>query len=622
MVRKVWTAAAAVAAFLTVNAASAGTLHVPAGGDLQAAINTAQPGDTITLAAGATYVGNFELTVKENNPKGLYITIRSNADARKLPAAGQRILPTHSNYLPKIKSPTVEPAMRTAFGATYWRLQYLELLATVGGYGDIITLGSGDSAVQKTLAQVPSKLIIDQCYIHGDPFRGQKRGIALNSGETAILNSYVSDIKAVGFETQAIAGWNGPGPYTIHNNYLEGAGINFLLGGADPGIPDLVPTGVKFTGNHLAKQVSWRQPVLSTPTNLRATVSRGGSLNNENYYAVVAVSAVAMDIDVFSAATPEILVNVNRPSTATLRWNAVPGALKYRVYRSSQPNTQTSYFETAGPPFVDSGTAPPFSGPPPGPSTWSVKNLFELKNAKNVVVDSNLMEYNWTHSQAGHSILFTVRNQDGTAPWSTVDTVQFTNNVVRHVPGGINILGTDDGHDSQLTRNLVIRNNLFYEMSPAWGNALPWLLIGDGGDNITVDHNTVVHTGTLALLYGIPTTNFVYKNNMGRHNEYGFIGDVLGIGNNAINYYLPGAVFTKNVIVAGIAWMYPATNQQCGNAGETCFPTEAFWQAQFVDFGGQDYRLKSGGAYSGAGTDAKDLGANIDALAAAFAAAK
>jgi len=30
----------------------------------QAAINAAQPGDVITLAAGATYVGNFVLTNK------------------------------------------------------------------------------------------------------------------------------------------------------------------------------------------------------------------------------------------------------------------------------------------------------------------------------------------------------------------------------------------------------------------------------------------------------------------------------------------------------------------------------------------------------------------------------
>ena len=36
-------------------------MNVPAGGDLQGALNAAQAGDTINLAAGATYTGNFHL---------------------------------------------------------------------------------------------------------------------------------------------------------------------------------------------------------------------------------------------------------------------------------------------------------------------------------------------------------------------------------------------------------------------------------------------------------------------------------------------------------------------------------------------------------------------------------
>ena len=37
------------------------SIGVPNGGDLQAALNAAQPGDEVVLAAGATYVGNFVL---------------------------------------------------------------------------------------------------------------------------------------------------------------------------------------------------------------------------------------------------------------------------------------------------------------------------------------------------------------------------------------------------------------------------------------------------------------------------------------------------------------------------------------------------------------------------------
>src|SRR5215472_6268535 len=41
------------------------TIHVPAGGDLQSALNSARLGDVITLAAGATYTGPFLLPKKE-----------------------------------------------------------------------------------------------------------------------------------------------------------------------------------------------------------------------------------------------------------------------------------------------------------------------------------------------------------------------------------------------------------------------------------------------------------------------------------------------------------------------------------------------------------------------------
>ena len=100
---------------------------------------------------------------------------------------------------------------------------------------------------------------------------------------------------------------------------------------------------------------------------------------------------------------------------------------------------------------------------------WAVKNLFELKNARRVLVDGNLLEYNWPHAQNGFAILFTVRNQDGGAPWSVVEDVTFSNNVVRHVGGGINILGRDDNHPSQQTRRIAIRNNVFLDVGGTLG---------------------------------------------------------------------------------------------------------------------------------------------------------
>src|SRR5687768_2764070 len=67
--------------------AAAAVIAVNAGDDLQAALNSAAPGDTITLQAGATFAGDFVLPVKEGST---YITIRSSAPNGSLPVAGQR----------------------------------------------------------------------------------------------------------------------------------------------------------------------------------------------------------------------------------------------------------------------------------------------------------------------------------------------------------------------------------------------------------------------------------------------------------------------------------------------------------------------------------------------------
>src|SRR5262245_49022517 len=42
-------------------------IDVPEGGDLQGALNRAQPGDVVTLQAGATYRGNFTLPAKSGS---------------------------------------------------------------------------------------------------------------------------------------------------------------------------------------------------------------------------------------------------------------------------------------------------------------------------------------------------------------------------------------------------------------------------------------------------------------------------------------------------------------------------------------------------------------------------
>src|SRR5205807_6259383 len=186
-------------------------IYVPAGGDLQAAINNANPGDTILLQAGATFIGNFVLPVKSGNSM---ITIRSAAPDAALPGPTTRINPSYAAQLPKLQSPSSLPALATVPGAHHYTLMGLEFPSTYQGYYIILALGDG-SAAQNTLAMVPHDLVVDRVYVHGDVTYGQKCGITLNSASTTVTNSYIAEIKAVGQDSQAIASTNGPGPFTI-----------------------------------------------------------------------------------------------------------------------------------------------------------------------------------------------------------------------------------------------------------------------------------------------------------------------------------------------------------------------------------------------------------------------
>ena len=250
---KTITSGLVLALFLSVVSASAATIAVNAGGDLQAAIDAAQPGDTILIAAGAVFTGNYTLPAKGGSS---YITIRSAAPDSSLPAAGVRIDPSYAGSLPRIRSTQNGPAFKTVGAATYWRLMFLEILPSVStSAANLLELGAV-GAEQPTLASVPHHLVIDRCYIHGNPSYAQRRGIALNSGDTQIVNSYISDIKDQA-DTQAIAGWNGPGPYLLENNYVEAAAENILFGGNDPTIQNLVPSNITIRRNLITKQAAW-----------------------------------------------------------------------------------------------------------------------------------------------------------------------------------------------------------------------------------------------------------------------------------------------------------------------------------------------------------------------------
>ncbi len=232
---------------------AANNLIVSAGGNLQAALNAAQPGDTVTIAAGATYVGHYYLAP---NPGPRWITIQSSAMS-SLPAAGNRVSLLNAPLMPKLVTPDGDPALFIGTGANYYHIQGIEVAPAAGIYGqDLVRIGAGN---ETSNAQLAHDLDFDRDYIHGDPSAGSKRGLALNGGATTIENCYFSTLISTGQDTQAIAGWNGPGPYTIINNYLEAGTEIVAFGGAAVSIQLNIPSDILIKNNTFFKPLSWRR---------------------------------------------------------------------------------------------------------------------------------------------------------------------------------------------------------------------------------------------------------------------------------------------------------------------------------------------------------------------------
>ena len=157
---------------------------------------------------------------------------------------------------------------------------------------------------------------------------------------------------------------------------------------------------------------------------------------------------------------------------------------------------------------------------------WVVKNTFELKNAQDVLVEGNVFENLWVADQSGYPIVFTPRNQSGTAPWVIVQRVIFQNDMIRHTAGGVNILGIDNNAPSGRTNHILVSSNVFDDMIGAtWGTGSRPFLLGDGPEDIAIERNTVI-TSSSAIVYfyplGKPSPRSSYTGNMSAHNATDF----------------------------------------------------------------------------------------------------
>lgn len=458
-------------------------IRVPPGGNIQAALNAAQSGDIVELQAGAVYSGTINLP---NKPLTDFVTIRSSA-AADLPAE-KRVSPAQRSSMATITSGIFgRPAVQATNGAHHYRFIGIEFAASgrLFNYG-VVVFGGKETGPEN----VPHTLEVDRSYVHATGPTVSRRGIALNSANTTIKNSYIEGFAFRSEETQGICGWSGTRNVKIINNYVEGGAENILFGGADPANGELIPTDIEISGNHLNKPRAW--------------------------------------------------------------------------------------FKTA-----------------------TVKTLFELKNARRVAFTGNYLEHNWE----GSAFRITVRNQDGGAPFSTIEDVVIRDNIIDGAGEGVNVLGRDDTQPSQIAKRISILNNLFLNIGgPPYAGSGYFLQIS-GGEDVTVANNTALNEGNTVTFYGDQPQRLVIRDNIICHGNYGVHG--------LADLRSPDArrFFVNNIII----------NNKRVNRDDAAIPPDSIWLPDiaavgFDSPGERRFGLSAGSRFSDKATDGGSIGCRVGSL--------
>jgi hypothetical protein len=166
-----------------------------------------------------------------------------------------------------------------------------------------------------------------------------------------------------------------------------------------------------------------------------------------------------------------------------------------------------------------------------------------------------------SEGQGGYLILLSVRNQDGTAPWTTIQHVVIERCRARYGGSGIKILGQDDGQPSVRMTDVVIDNLYLSDLDPqgiTGGDGRGVTFMG-GADGVTIQHTTIEGTNLGSSMYMIApwATALTLRNIRLPESAYGMKLDAGGSGVDAWLEAMPDAVIEDVSLTATGASDYP-----------------------------------------------------------------
>jgi hypothetical protein len=420
------------------------------GGNLQNALNAAQPGDVVELTAGKTYQNTtgFRLPVK-TNPNGKYIIVRTSAWA-SLPVEGTRAGAAQAGLMAKIADTSAsgaDSALRADNQASYWRLVGIEVYRTASYTdGSIIDLGT---LSLNSVSLQPNHIIIDRCYIHGFSNTEVRRGVSVQGPYMAIIDSTISGIQHSS-EPQAILGGNGPGPYRFANNFLEASGENVMFGGFDTAVANLVPSDIEFVHNLVSKQTAWR----------------GSAYTVKNLFELKSAQRVLIEGNIFentwAAAQYFAIVLTPRNQNGTNPWNTVLDiTFRDNIVRhvsaginilgrdDAHVSLATRRLLIENNLFYDVGQTYGGDG-----------RMIQLLSNNNVLMTDVTIRHNTQIFSTGGNLLVSI---DGSAP--IIDRIDYVNNIGSHGTYGIKGSGMATGLSSinYFLTNWTMTHNAFLD---------------------------------------------------------------------------------------------------------------------------------------------------------------
>jgi len=592
-----------------------------------AALNSTEK--RIVLPAGAEFMGTIILTAPTGGNK--YITIESSG-LSSLPA-NKRVTraPSDEAHLATIYAPpgtTEASALATPVGANtpshHYRVRGIKFAKVDETYNtrNLVTLSNSD-APAVGVEYLPHHFIIDRSVFYGGEYTNSaktRNGLVVEADYVSVLNSYFT-----GFKIHATADalcisapkMSRDGNLAVWNNYLNSTSESFIVGG---GHTDLV---YKATPTSATTTACTLTDVAHLEVGQRVSFLIGGQRKSSGVTTVRSI-----DVSTGAITYDEVPSPPDNGAVDSAVWGEVPGGHEFRRNHLTKDTT--------------------LRGAGKNPHGFEIKNLYETKYLQNGVVDGNLMENVWAGgSQKGFAIVCTISNGDdggplgGSNPFMVIENMQYSNNVVRHATGFLNLLAQFGSHPEGGLRNIILRNNLAYDIGksydPVGGTDVPLInyetsVTQETGkiDGLYFDHNTIyapVEYGSL-IEFGTPSVNLItrfwFTNNVASHQQYGFHSTLnpsspkaildVAVGYNSDNYLVAGNLIAgTSTPVTGSGWPTPALNRFSNADAAT----------QFVDAAGAvpNFRL----AYPSQGLklalDGRNAGADISAVEAATAGA-